>query len=66
MTNYISFSVFLAWLAKTFILKYGGPSLFQRARPFFMGLILGQFVVAGLWLIIDYLGGMTDNVIYWV
>ncbi|MEW6755887.1 MAG: DUF6785 family protein [Candidatus Latescibacterota bacterium] len=66
MTNYISFSVFLAWLLKSVILKYGGPSLFQRARPFFMGLILGQFVVAGLWLIIDYLSGMTDNAIYWV
>ncbi len=66
MTNYISFSVFLAWLFKTIILKYGGPSLFQRARPFFLGLILGQFAVAGLWLVIDYFTGMTDNNIYWV
>jgi hypothetical protein len=66
MTNYISFSVFLAWLLKSLILKYGGPALFQRARPFFLGLILGQFAVAGLWLIIDYFTGMTDNNIYWV
>ena len=66
MTNYISFSVFLAWLIKSIILKYGGPALFQRARPFFMGLILGQFAVAGLWLLIDYFTGMTDNNIYWV
>lgn len=66
MTNYISFSVFLAWLIKSIILKYGGPSLFQRARPFFLGLILGQFAVAGMWLIIDYFTGMTDNNIYWV
>ena len=66
MTNYISFSVFLAWLIKTVILKYGGPLLFRRAKPFFFGLILGQFTVAGLWLIIDYFTGMTDNNIYWV
>ncbi|MEE3259990.1 MAG: DUF6785 family protein [Candidatus Latescibacterota bacterium] len=66
MTNYISFSVFLAWLLKSLILKYGGPALFHRAKPFFLGLILGQFTVAGLWLIIDYLTGMTDNNIYWV
>ncbi len=66
MTNYISFSVFLAWLIKSIMLRYGGPSLFQRARPFFLGLILGQFAVAGIWLIIDYLTGMTDNNIYWV
>jgi hypothetical protein len=66
MTNYISFSVFLAWLIKSLILKYGGPALFQRAKPFFLGLILGQFTVAGLWLLIDYFTGMTDNNIYWV
>ena len=66
MTNYISFSVFLAWLIKSLILRYGGPSLFQRARPFFLGLILGQFAVAGFWLIVDFFTGMTDNNIYWV
>ena len=33
MTNYISFSVFLAWLIKTVILKYGGPVLFRHAKP---------------------------------
>ena len=66
MTNYISFSVFLAWAIKSIILKYGGPTLFQRARPFFLGLILGQFAVAGLWLVIDYFTDMTDNNIYWV
>jgi hypothetical protein len=66
MTNYISFSVFLAWLIKSIILRYGGPALFQRARPFFLGLILGQFAVAGIWLLIDFFTGMTDNNIDWV
>lgn len=66
MTNYIAFSVFLAWLIKTVVLKYGGPKLYRATRPFFLGLILGQFVVAGMWLIIDYFTGMTDNNIYWV
>ena len=66
LTNYLTLSVFLAWLIKTIILKYGGPGLFHRARPFFLGLILGQFFVAGIWLVIDYLTGMTDNNIYWV
>ena len=66
MTNYIWFSVFLAWLIKGLVLKYGGPALFQRTRPFFMGLIAGQFSCAGIWLLIDYFTGMTDNNIYWV
>ena len=66
MTNYISFSVFLAWLIKSIVLRYGGPVLFRRTRPFFLGLIAGQFTCAGVWLIIDYFTGMTDNNIYWV
>ena len=54
-------NIFLAWLIKFFVLKYGGPDLFSRTRPLFLGLITGQFVVAGLWLIIDYFTGMVGN-----
>jgi len=60
------FSIFLAWLFKLVIMKYGGPSLFRRAKPFFLGLIVGQFTGAGLWLVIDYLTGMSDNVVFWI
>ena len=66
LTNHISFSVFLAWLVKALILKYGGPSFYRLARPFFLGLIAGQFAVSGMWLVIDYFTGMTGNSIYWV
>ena len=66
LTNHISFSVFLAWLLKAVILKYGGPTLYRAARPFFLGLIAGQFTVAGLWLVIDHFTGMSGNSIYWV
>ena len=60
----ISFSVFLAWLFKGLVLKYGGPRLYRRTRPFFLGLILGQFTTAGLWLVVDFFTGMTDNPIF--
>jgi hypothetical protein len=60
------FSIFLAWLFKLAVMKYGGPVLFRRARPFFLGLILGQFVIAGLWLVIDHFTGMTDNSVFWI
>ena len=60
------FSIFLAWLIKLLAMKYGGPGLFRRARPFFLGLILGQFSIAGIWLIIDFFTGMTDNVVFWI
>lgn len=60
------FSIFLAWLIKVSVMKYGGPALFQRTRPFFLGLILGQFVISGIWLFIDFLTGMTDNSVFWI
>ena len=61
--NWVWFSIFLAWLFKTIVLKYGGAAAYSRTRPFFLGLILGQVVVAGMWLVIDYFTGMTGNVL---
>ena len=55
------FSVFLAWVFKTIVLKYGGPSLYLRTRPLFLGLILGQFVTAGLWYLADFITGTRGN-----
>jgi len=47
-------SIFLAWLIKTVIIKLGGLQLFQKARPFFIGLIIGHFTGAGCGAAIDY------------
>ncbi len=55
------FPVFLAWLLKTVILKYGGLKAYQALIPVFYGLILGQFVAGGFWLIVDYFTGMMGN-----
>lgn len=55
------FSIFLAWLLKVFILKYGGAKLYRHLRPFFLGMTLGMFTSAGLWLIIDFWNGMSGN-----
>ena len=59
------FNLFLAWLIKIVVLKYGGVKLYRATRPFFMGLILGAFVPAGIFLIIDHFTGMVGNVIFW-
>ncbi len=41
--------LFLAWLFKSLILRYGGRGGFQKLLPLFLGLMLGQFVVGSLW-----------------
>lgn len=46
------FSLMLGWGAKVVILKYGGPKLLQAARPLFVGIIFGEAVAAGVWLIV--------------
>ena len=55
------FPVFLAWTLKTALLKYGGLKAYQALIPVFYGLILGQFVAGGFWLIVDFFTGMRGN-----
>ena len=59
--NSVWFSIFLAWLVKVLVLKYAGPGGYRATRWFFLGMILGQFVVGGFWLVIDGFSGMVGN-----
>jgi hypothetical protein len=59
-------TILLTWLIKAAIMHYGGVKSFQRARPFFLGLILGQFACNGGWLVLDWLTGHTGNQIFWI
>jgi hypothetical protein len=53
--NKMVVSVFIAWLIKSIILEYGGPRLFKQLRPFFLGLILGDFFPLGFNILLDAL-----------
>ena len=61
LANQVWFSVFLAWVLKLGIVKWGGMPLYERAKPFFLGLILGEATAAGLWLCIDGALGETGH-----
>ena len=66
LTRQIWFSVFLAWLVKSVLMRYGGPRLLRAVRPFFLGLILGQFGAVAFWLMVDWLAGEHGRNLYWV
>jgi len=55
MMRHMWFGLFIAWLAKISILRYGGLEKYRQALPFFLGLVIGEFVVAGFWSILAIL-----------
>ena len=61
MMNLIWFNVFVAWLIKRNVLRYGGAGTYRRTVPFFLGAILGQLSVAGLWMLIDSITGEVGH-----
>ncbi len=61
LANQVWFSVLIAWALKLGIVKWGGMPLYERAKPFFLGLILGEATAAGLWLCIDGALGQTGH-----
>jgi hypothetical protein len=48
----IWFSVLIGWLCKVLIVNYGGAGLFQAGKPFFVGIIFGEALAAGVWLMV--------------
>ena len=64
MTRYIVFSVFLAWVSKSAIMRYGGVRAYRTARPFFMGLIAGYFLGVGISYCVDIVWFMGDGHVY--
>ena len=53
--------VFIGWLAKSLITRYGGAVSYRKALPFFVGLVMGEFVVGSLWCIY---GAMLSKPVY--
>jgi hypothetical protein len=45
------FSIFLGWLCKVVIVRFGGAGLYQKAAPFFLGMIVGECIAAGTWAV---------------
>ena len=49
----IWFSIFVGWLFKTLISKFGGSDGYRKTTPIFLGLALGDVVMMLFWLAVD-------------
>lgn len=47
--NWMWFPIFISWLIKRILMKYGGIAAYRRATPLFFGLVLGEYVIGGIW-----------------
>lgn len=56
------FALLIATCCKGVIVHYAGVRGYQHAAPFFMGLVLGQYVVACIWTIIAI---VLNEPMYW-
>ncbi len=65
-TDRLWLTIFIAWLAKLAVVRFGGAGMFGKARELFLGMILGQFTVAGTWAIVDTITGTVGNQIFWI
>ena len=45
--------LFTSWLLKGLILRYGGLKGYRRALPFFMGLVVGEFMAGFIRTVLD-------------
>lgn len=51
-----SFTVpfFIAWSAKTLLLRFGGNSIYRSSVPFFVGVVLGDIVTQATWSLVGW------------
>lgn len=59
--NVLWLSVFVGWLCKVVVLRFGGSSLYTAAKPFFIGLLVGEAVAAGFWLVTNLILATTGQ-----
>lgn len=58
------FPIMVGWMIKSLILRYGGRQAYVRFRPIFLGLIVGEFGIAGIWMIVERLLGLPGHMIF--
>ena len=47
--------ILLGWLAKAVIVRYGGLTGYRALRPFFLGIVLGDLTMAGIFTVVGFI-----------
>jgi hypothetical protein len=55
------FSIFIGWLAKSVVMRYGGIEAYRRLIPAFLGLVVGEVSMILFWLVVDGWLGRTGH-----
>ncbi len=58
------FPFFLGWTAKALVTRYGSVGLYRSLQVPFLGLVLGEYAAAGLWLVIDTILGRVGHRVF--
>ncbi len=53
--NVTAISLFLVWLVKLILLRLGGVTLYNRAKPLFIGLVVGHVLGMVVGLCVDWI-----------
>jgi hypothetical protein len=57
------FGFFVGWLSNVLVLRYGGVNLFKEVRSLFVGLVVGDLVMAAFWLVVGLFASMSYHVL---
>ena len=49
----------IAWLCKVIVIRYGGIKGYRKAVPFFLGLVLGDYIASSLWALAGSIFGVS-------
>ncbi len=51
-------SILIGWFIKYSALKFGGATTYRKLRPVAFGLIFGEYVMVGVWMIVGFFTGI--------
>jgi hypothetical protein len=58
------FVSFLGWFFKWLTLKYSGVTMYRKLRTLFFGMVLGEYLSSGFWLIIDFITHRSGHALF--